>query len=79
MIGVDADLLPPQVEGVGAVVDGLELVVRLEVRKPPEPAVDDVRKAFLLRDLKTKQNEFMNQSLKIEETRKCILIFDLSQ
>ena len=54
MIGVDADLLPPQVEGVGAVVDGLELVVRLEVRKPPEPAVDDVRKAFLLRDLKKK-------------------------
>jgi hypothetical protein len=28
--------------------DGLELVVRLEVRKPPEPAVDDVGKAFLL-------------------------------
>jgi hypothetical protein len=34
------------------VVHRLELVVRLQVREPPEPAVDDVGKALLLRDLK---------------------------
>ena len=28
-----------------------EFVVRLQVREPPEPAVDDVRETFLLRDL----------------------------
>ena len=39
------------VEGVLAEVEGLELVVRLQVRPPPHPAVDDVREALPVRHL----------------------------
>ena len=51
MVGVDADLLPAQVEGEDAVLDRLQLVVALEVGEAPQPAVDDVREALLLGDL----------------------------
>ena len=45
----------PEVECEVAVFDGLQLVVRLEVGEAPQPAVDDVREALLLRDLKSKK------------------------
>ena len=48
VVRVDADLLPPEVEGVGAVVDRLEFMVRLQVGVAPQATVDDVRKALLL-------------------------------
>ena len=39
------------VEGVLAEVEGLELVVRLQVRPPPHPAVDHVREPLPVRNL----------------------------
>ena len=67
VVRVDADLLPPQVERVRAVVHRLQLVVGLEIRETPEAAVDDVRKALLLRHLRKKWRkkvETMWQQLK---------------
>ena len=43
VVGVDADLHLFGGEGVLAELQGLQLVVRLEVRPAPDPAVDDVR------------------------------------
>lgn len=54
VVRVDADLLASEVEGVGAVVHRLQLVVGLKVGETPESAVDDVRKALLLRNLERK-------------------------
>ena len=42
----------PEVEGEVAVLDRLELVVRLQVGEAPQAAVDDVREALLLRHLR---------------------------
>ena len=46
VVGVDADLHLFGGEGVLAELQGLQLVVRLEIRPPPDPAVDDVRQTF---------------------------------
>ncbi len=51
VVGVDAYLLPPQMKGKAAVLHRLEFVVGLEVGEAPQPAVDDVGKALLLRYL----------------------------
>lgn len=57
VVRVNADLLPPQVEGVGAMLDRLELVVRLEVGEAPQTAVNDVRESLLLRNLRRRKKD----------------------
>lgn len=51
MVGVDADLVLLGVKGVLAHLDGPQLVVAVQVRPAPQPAVDDVRQALPVRHL----------------------------
>ena len=48
MIGVDTDVILLQAEGILAGIYGLELVVVLEVRPTPQPAVDHVGKTLAM-------------------------------
>ena len=57
VVGIDADFLVFGVEGKLADVQGLELVVRLEVGPAPDAAVDHVGKTFAVRNLDRKKNE----------------------
>ena len=52
MVGVDADVLLLGAEGELAAVQGLELVVRLQVGPAPHAAVDDVGQALPVGHLK---------------------------
>lgn len=51
VVGVDADLILLEVEGVLAGLDGAQLVVAVQVRPPPQAAVDDMRKPLPVGDL----------------------------
>ena len=53
VVGVDADLHLFGGEGVLADLQRFQLVVRLEVRPAPDPAVDDVRKTFPVEHLQS--------------------------
>lgn len=46
MVGVDADLVLLQVEGILAGLDGTQLVVTVQVWPSPQAAVDDVRETL---------------------------------
>lgn len=46
MVGVDAHIVLLEVVVVLAVLDGPQLVVRLQVRPAPEAAVNDMREAL---------------------------------
>lgn len=46
MVGVDTHFVLLQVEGVLARLHGLQLVVAVQVRPPPQAAVEDVGQAF---------------------------------
>ena len=52
MIGIHTNFFSTQMKSKTTMFHGLEFVVRLEVGKSPQSAIDDVRKAFLLRYLK---------------------------
>ena len=60
MVGVDADLLTPEVKSIVAVLDRLQLMVRRKLGVTPQPAVDDVRQSFLLRYLQA-LNRFLKK------------------
>lgn len=53
VVGVNTHFVLLCVEGVLAQLHRPELVVGLEVRPPPQTAVDDVGEAFSVRDLQT--------------------------
>lgn len=53
MVGVDTHFILLQVEGVLAGLDGLQLVVAVEVRPPPQAAVEDVGQTFTVGHLET--------------------------
>ena len=46
VVGVDTDVLLLGAEGELAALQGFQLVVRLQVRPAPHPAVDDMRQTF---------------------------------
>ena len=48
VIRIDTDFFSAQMESIGAMVHCFQFMVGLEVREPPQPAVDDVRKALFL-------------------------------
>lgn len=51
VVGVDADLILLEVEGILTGLDGAQLVVAVEVRPPPQAAVDNMGKALPVGDL----------------------------
>ena len=51
VVRVDTDVVLLEAEGVLTAVYGLELVMILQVRPPPEATVDDVGKTLPMRDL----------------------------
>lgn len=53
MVGVDADVLLLGAEGELAALQGLQLVVGLQVRPAPHPAVDDVGQTLPVGHLQT--------------------------
>ncbi len=53
VVGIDADVLIFQVEGVLTFGDSFELVVGLKVRPSPHTAVDDVRETLAMGHLET--------------------------
>lgn len=53
VIRVDADVLLLGAEGELAAVQRFKLVVRLQVRPAPHPAVDDVRQTLPVRHLQS--------------------------
>lgn len=53
MVGVDADFILLEVEGVLAGLDGAQLVVAVQVGPSPQAAVDDMRQTFAVRHLQT--------------------------
>lgn len=53
MVGVDADFILLEVEGVLAGLDGAQLVVAVQVGPSPQAAVDDMRQTFTVRHLQT--------------------------
>ena len=52
VIGIDAHVIPLQVERKLAAVDGLELMVVLQVRPAPQAAVDHMGQTLAMRDLR---------------------------
>ena len=53
VVGVDADFVPLEIECVLANVKRAEFVVTLQIGPTPQTAVNDVRKAFPVRNLQT--------------------------
>jgi hypothetical protein len=53
VVGVDADFVPLEIERVLANVKRAEFVVTLQIGPTPQTAVNDVRKAFPVRNLQT--------------------------
>lgn len=53
VVGVDADFILLEVEGVLAGLDGAQLVVAVQVGPSPQAAVDDMRQTFAVRHLQT--------------------------
>jgi hypothetical protein len=51
VVGVDADLILLEVEGVLAGLDGTQFMVAVQVGPSPQAAVDDVRKTLSVRYL----------------------------
>lgn len=51
VVGVDADLILFQVEGILTGLNGAQLVVAVKVRPPPQATVDDVGKSLPVGDL----------------------------
>lgn len=54
VIRINANFFAAQVKRIAAMLHGLEFVVRAEVGEPPQPRIDDVGEALLLRYLKRK-------------------------
>ena len=52
VIRIDTDFFSAQMESITTMVHCFQFMMGLEVRKPPQPAIDDVRKALFLRYLK---------------------------
>ncbi len=53
VVGVNADFILLEVEGVLAGLDGTQLVMAVQVGPSPQAAVDDMRKSFAVRNLQT--------------------------
>lgn len=53
VVGIDADLVLLEVEGELTGLNGPQLVVAVQVRPPPQAAVNDVGEAFPVRHLQT--------------------------
>ena len=57
VIGIDADLFTSKMECKHAMLHGFQFMMRLQVWKSPEATIDDVRQAFLLRNLRSREEE----------------------
>ena len=63
VVGIDADLLPPELEGEHAVLHLLQLMVRLDVWVAPKAAVHQVGKTLLLGNLEKERKINVNEAL----------------
>jgi hypothetical protein len=66
VVWIDADFFLLSTEWILAQLDGLKLVVGLKIRPAPDATVDDMRKAFAMRDLKSKSFVRFNREEKAE-------------
>lgn len=53
MVGINADFILLEVEGILAGLDGTQLMVAVQVRPAPQTAVNDMRQTFTVRHLQT--------------------------
>ena len=58
VIRIDTDFFSAQMESIGTMFHGFQFMVGLKVRKSPQTAVDDVRKALFLRYLKIEEENY---------------------
>ena len=57
VVGIDADVIPLEREGILAAVNSLQLVVVLEVGPAPQTAVNHMRKSLAMRNLMRRERE----------------------
>lgn len=70
MVGVDADLILLEVEGVLAGLDGAQLVVAVEVRPSPQAAVDNMGEPLPVGDLQAPVQGSERSSIQEMEVRR---------